>query len=335
LQEPQVHARLGSSRSIGRLILDDARVGRVKPVVTLTVNPAIDASCVADEVVPMRKVRTRDERYDPGGGGLNVARMIRELGGEAVAFYLAGGMTGQALEGLIERSGIAAVRVPIMDLTRVSHTVYETSTGHEFRFTPEGPDATEAEWRNCLEVLSIVDSEFFVVSGSLARGLPSDFYARVARLAKARGSRVVVDSSGSALHHALNEGVYLAKPSRRELEHLLGRKARTPADEEALAREVVDSGRAEIVALTLGAEGAVLATHQGVSRLASPKVASRSAVGAGDAFVGAMVWALANGRQMEEAFAYGVAAGAATAMTPGTEHGRRQDIERLRAGIGT
>ena len=116
----------------------------MKPIVTLTVNPAIDAACVADEVVPMRKVRTRDERYDAGGGGLNVARVIRELGGEAVAFYLAGGITGQALEELIERSGIAAVRVPIADLTRVSHTVYETSTGHEFRFTPEGPAISRA-----------------------------------------------------------------------------------------------------------------------------------------------------------------------------------------------
>ena len=241
-------------------------------LVTLTVNPAIDAACVADEVVPMRKVRTRDERYDPGGGGINVARMIRELGGEAVAFYLAGGITGQALEGLIERSGIAAVRVPIAGSPGSATRSYETSTGHEFRFTPEGPEVTQAEWHNCLEVLSIVDCDYFVASGSLARGMPPDFYARVARLAKARGGRVVFDSSGTALHHALAEGVYLVKPSRRELEHLLGRKATTPADEEALAREVVDSGRAEVVALTLGGQGAVLATRDRRLRLPSPQV---------------------------------------------------------------
>lgn len=305
----------------------------MKPIVTLTVNPALDTACVADEVVPVRKVRTRDERYEAGGGGINVARMVHELGGEAVAFYLAGGMTGQALEGLIEHSGIAAVRVPITGLTRVSHTVFETSTGHEFRFTPEGPVVTESEWHNCLEVLSIVDGDYFVASGSLARGLPNDFYARIARMVKARGGRVVLDSSGAALHHALNEGVYLVKPSRRELENLLGRKAVTAADEEALAREVVDTGRAEIVALTLGAEGAVLATRQGVRRLASPKVEARSAVGSGDAFVGAMVWALANGREIAEAFAYGVAAGAATAMGSDTDHGRKADTERMLAGL--
>lgn len=301
----------------------------MKPIVTLTVNPAIDVSCVADEVIPMRKVRTRDERYDPGGGGINVARVIHELGGEAVAFYLAGGLTGQALEGLIERSGIAAVRVPVSGLTRVSHTVYETSTGHEFRFTPEGPEVTEAEWQHCLEVLSVIDGDYLVASGSLARGMPVDFYARVARLVQARGAKLVLDSSGSSLHWALDAGVHLVKPSRRELEHLLGRKAQTPADEEALAREVVDSGRAEIVALTLGTAGAVLATRERTLRLPSPKVETRSAVGAGDSFVGAMVWALASGRPVEEAFAYGIAAGAATAMTAGTELCRRADVLRL------
>jgi 6-phosphofructokinase 2 len=277
----------------------------------------------------MRKVRTRDERYDPGGGGINVARVIHELGGETVAFYMAGGMTGQALEGLIERSGITAVRVPTAGLTRVSHTVFETSTGHEFRFTPEGPEVSEAEWRHCLEVLSVVDGDYLVASGSLARGLPVDAYAQIARQVRERGCRVVLDTSGSALHWALDAGVWLVKPSRRELEHLLGRKAQTPADEEALACEVVESGRAEIVALTLGTAGAVLATRDRVLRLPSPKVETRSAVGAGDSFVGAMVWALATGRPVEEAFAYGIAAGAATAMTAGTELCRRADVLRL------
>jgi len=175
----------------------------MKPIITLTVNPAIDASCVADEVIPMRKIRTREERYDPGGGGLNVARVVKELGGEAVAFFVAGGYTGEALEGLVERSGIASVRVPIMGLSRVSHTVYESSTGHEFRFTPEGPEVTEEEWRNCLEVLSIIDGDYFVASGSLARGMPPDFYARVGKMVKSRGGRMVLDTSGTPLHWAL------------------------------------------------------------------------------------------------------------------------------------
>ena len=259
--------------------------------------------------------------------------MIHELGGEAVAFYLAGGITGQAMEGLIEHSGIAAVRVPIAGLTRVSHTVYETSTGHEFRFTPEGPQVTEPEWRNCLEVLSIVDGDWFVASGSLARGLPDDFYARVARMVKERGGR---DGARQLRRRPA------PRPERGRLpgqaEPARARASARPQGHDAGRRGGPGArGGRQRPSRDRGADagrGRRRAGHTGRRvRLASPEVEARSAVGAGDAFVGAMVWALANGRKMEEAFAYGVAAGAATAMASGTEHGRRADIERLAAGI--
>lgn len=299
------------------------------PIVTLTVNPAIDAFQTADEIVPVRKIRTRDERYEPGGGGLNVSRVVKELGGETVAFYLAGGLTGQALEGMVDKLDMAAVRVPITAATRVSQVVLEASTGQEYRFTPEGPLVEEDEWRHCLDVLSVVDADYLVASGSLARGMPADFYARVAKLAKARGGKVVVDTSGAPLHWALQEGVHLVKPSRRELEQLGGKRLATPEDEEAAALELARSGRAEVVALTLGSRGAVLATRDGALRLASPEVDTKSAVGAGDAFLGAAVKALAAGLPLEEAFALGVAAGAATAATAGTGLATRGDVERL------
>ena len=150
----------------------------------------------------MRKVRTRDERYDPGGGGVGVARMIRELGGEAVAFYLAGGITGQALEGLIERSGIAAVRVPIAGLTQVSLTVYETSTGTRFASRPRGRksprrSATTA-WRCSRSSTATIS---WRAAASPAACHRTSTRAQPA-VAKARGGRVVLDSSGTALHHA-------------------------------------------------------------------------------------------------------------------------------------
>jgi 6-phosphofructokinase 2 len=277
----------------------------MRPIVTLTINPTIDAFCRTDRVIPVRKVRTHGEHYVPGGGGLNASRMIRELGGATVAFYMAGGLTGQALEGMVERTGLAAVRIPMTGLTRVSHVVLEESTGQEYRFTPEGPDVEEAEWRHCLEVLAVVEAPYVVASGSLAPGIPADFYAQVARLVKERGGRMVVDSSGPPLREALAEGVHLIKPSRGELEKLLGRTAASVAEAEALALEVVASGRAEIVALTLGAEGAVLATRDGAIRLSSPKVETRSAVGAGDAFLGAMMYAMASGQSLPQAFALG------------------------------
>jgi 6-phosphofructokinase 2 len=191
---------------------------------------------------------------------------------------LAGGLTGQALEGMVERTGLAAVRIPLTGLTRVSHVLLEESTGQEYRFTPEGPEVDEAEWQHYLEVLAVFDAPLCRrqrqprprhAGGLLcAGGLAGEGAPRAD----------VVDSSGPPLQEALAEGVHLIKPSRGELEKLLGRKVAAMEEAEALALAVVHSGRAEIVALTLGCEGAILVTHDGTIRLTSPKVKTRSAV---------------------------------------------------------
>src|SRR5690606_8819753 len=137
----------------------DRQDGTMKPIVTLTLNPAIDGAAGAETVRPIRKVRTWNERYDPGGGGINAARVIRELGGPAMAVYLSGGTTGPVLDGLVRSSGIESVRIPIAGHTRISHTVHERSSGLEFRFVPEGPAVTSEEWSACLAALEAVDCD--------------------------------------------------------------------------------------------------------------------------------------------------------------------------------
>ncbi|HLT01077.1 MAG TPA: 1-phosphofructokinase family hexose kinase, partial [Geminicoccaceae bacterium] len=257
----------------------------MKPIVTLTLNPAIDSSCQAQEVHPVHKVRTFEERYDPGGGGINVARVIRELGGEAMAMYLAGGFTGEAFTHMLEAIGLQHRAVPIQGYTRVSHTVYERSTGKEYRFVPQGPEIREDEWRACLRELDGLTFDYFVASGSLPRGVPDDFYADLAYMVRERGARFVLDTSGEALARALDARVHLVKPNLRELESVFGRSLREPALQEEAAMELIESGRAEIVTVSLGADGALLATRAGCKRLRSPEVKPKSAVGAGDSFV--------------------------------------------------
>jgi 6-phosphofructokinase 2 len=305
----------------------------MKPIVTLTLNPAVDASCDAETVHAVRKVRTSNERFDPGGGGINVARVVGELGGRAFAVYLAGGRPGDVLDELVAAAGVQFHRVPTAEPTRISHTVYERSSGHEFRFTPEGPRLREAEWQAALSFLELLDFDFVVASGSVPRGVPADFYAQVGALAAAKGARLVVDTSGAGLQAALKAGVYLAKPSLGELRAVVGREVADEAIMAAAAQELVQGGAAELLAVTLGADGALLATRDGVVRLRAPPVEVRSAVGAGDSFVGAMTWALAKGLDAEAAFAYGVAAGTATALTPGTALCRRDDVERLYTAV--
>ncbi|WP_160000106.1 1-phosphofructokinase family hexose kinase [Roseomonas sp. 18066] len=300
-------------------------------ITTLTLNPTIDLACQAEKVHPVRKIRTTDERQDPGGGGVNVARVVQELGGDTEALILAGGVTGHFLVELLQEIGLPHRAIPIAGRTRISQTVLDRSIGEEFRFVPEGPEVTEAEWRAALDALDHLPAgDWLVASGSLPRGVPEDFYARVAAIARARGLHLVLDSSGPALRAGIGQGVALIKPSQGEFESLAGRSLREPGALEAAAAEAVRQGAAKLIAVTLGHEGALLASDQGVLRLPALPVIVRGAVGAGDSFVAAMTLALSRGAAPADAFAWGMAAGAAAVSNPGTAHPTRAEVEGLR-----
>jgi 6-phosphofructokinase 2 len=302
----------------------------VKPIVTLTLNPTIDSASEADVVRPVHTIRTTHERYYPGGGGVNVARVIATLGGAATPVYLNGGATGALLDQLMERAGFAPVGVTIRGDTRISHAVFERATGLEYRFVPEGPRITEEEWRRCLATLAALDFDWLVASGSLPRGLPDDSYAAVARVAAERGARFVLDTSGPALAGGLAGGrVTLAKPSIGELRNLTGAPLEDAASQDAAALDLLAGHDIEMVVVSLGHQGALLAREGRVLRLTAPPVKTSSATGAGDSFVGAMVFALAGGADPETAFRLGVAAGTAAVLTPGAELCRREDVLNL------
>lgn len=306
----------------------------MKPIVTLTLNPAIDGACVADAVHPTHKIRTRGDQYHPGGGGINVARVIRELGGPATAVYLAGGATGAILDGLMAEAGLDARSVPIAGHTRISLTVFEDTTGQEFRFVPEGPEVSPGEWLACLETIEALDFDWLVISGSGPRGLPPDCFVTLAHRARDRGAKVVLDSSGPALRATIEAGgLTLIKPSVGELRALTGLPLADHDEVAEIAREIVESGRAEMVAVTMGHEGALLARRETSFARAAVDVPVRSATGAGDSFVGGMTLALAEGRGPRAAFLLGMAAGSASVMHPGTGLCQLPDVERLHAAL--
>ena len=305
----------------------------MKPIITLTLNPTIDGSSSAKVIRPLRKIRTTDERYHPGGGGINVARVVRELGGNALALYLAGGAPGNLLEDLLVRAKIDARRIPIKGYTRIAHTVFERSSRLEYRFVPEGPRISAREWNNCLAALESHDVDYIVISGSLPRGLPADAYHRVIEIAALKHARVILDTSGAALRSTLNKGVFLVKPSLGELEELFGQPFHNPEAAEAAARKLIAAGHAEIVAVTLGRDGAILVSKNGTWRISPPPIEARSAVGAGDSFVAAMTIAIVQGRPLDAALAYAVAAGTAAVLSPGAGLARSEDVERLYATL--
>lgn len=303
-------------------------------IATLTMNPAIDVAYAVEKIVPQHKIRTTHEYANPGGGGINVARVFVRLGGNARAIYLSGGPIGIALDGLIDRHQLVRTRVPIAGTTRIAVTMLEAQSGQEYRVTPEGPELSEPEWRAALAACEAAECRHFVASGSLPRGVPADFYARVARIMAQRGVAMVLDSSGPALKAAIEAGgIALAKPSRSELEFLSGGPLSTRADVVAAARALVDAGKVQRLAVTLGHEGAILVEPGRVIDCPALPVEAKSTVGAGDSFLAAMVHGLATGMDAAAAFRRGMAAGTAAVLHPGTDLAHPDDIARLERQI--
>lgn len=300
-------------------------------IVTLTPNPAVDVSTTVERIVPVYKLRGTSQRRDPGGGGINVARVVKRLGGDIRAIYPVGGATGDLLRRLLDREGVASQTFAIAEETRENFFVSESSTGQPYRFILPGPWLKDGEWLECLNLLSGMEPfpRFVVASGSLPGAVPDDFYARVARIAKRRGARMMLDTSGPALAAAVAEGVDLIKPNLREMRELAGSE---PADAnawEAAARDIVHSGKVAVIALTMGHLGAVLVTRDQVLRARPLPVVPVSAVGAGDSFLGALIWRLSSGTDLAESFRQAVAAGAAALLNQGTELCQPDDVKRL------
>jgi len=296
-------------------------------LITLTLNPALDIACYADVVQHTHKIRTGGDHIDPGGGGVNVARVIHELGGDTLAVMMAGGITGSLIEEMLDEVGVPRRTIPIRNSSRICFTVLERSTGLEYRFVPPGPDVNEHDWQEMLSVLEATQGDWLIASGSLEHGMPEDIYARVARAALKRGQRFVLDTSGPALRAALGSGIELIKPSLGELEMLTGHALPDPKEQEAEALALVRAGAARLVAVTLGEQGAFVASAEGVIRLAALPCDVHSAVGAGDSFTAAMVLALGRGDSLKNALAWGVSAGTAAVVCAGTARVRKVDVE--------
>jgi len=306
----------------------------MKPIVTLTLNPAIDVACEADEVRHTQKTRTYNEHIEPGGGGINVARALCGFSAPARAIYLAGGVSGRVLDGMVADLGVERDAIWVKGDTRISLNVRERASSREFRFVPEGAEVSKEEWTRVLDRIAATDCDYFVASGSLPPGVPDDFYARIVPLIRAKEARFMLDTSGKELGAALDAGVFLIKPSHGELEQLVGRPLPSNEDLADAAAGIVASGQARLVAVTLGHKGSILVGERGALYLPAVDVEVRSAVGAGDSFLAGMTYGLASGQDEVIAFRMGAAAGAAAVQSPGTDLCKTADVDALMARVG-
>ena len=303
------------------------------PILTITSNPSVDLATSVDHVVPGPKLRCRAPRVDPGGGGVNVARAIHKLGGDAVALVAAGGAGGDRLLSLLAAEGVASLPVPVVAETRQSFAVTDEGTGEQFRFSVPGEALTEAEGDAFLRRIMNAAPEdgFAVYSGSVAQGLPPDFVARIKAILDAKRTRLVVDVSGAALDHLLAHpiGLHALRIDQVESATAASHPMETIEDGRRFAAELVARGVAEIVVTGRGAEGSVLASRDTHLFGRTPPVAVRSKIGAGDTFVGAFTLSLSRGGNLSEALCRGVAGASASVSTEGTALCTQSDAEAL------
>jgi 6-phosphofructokinase 2 len=293
----------------------------VSRILTVTVNPAVDAWTSIGRIAPTGKMRCEAVRRDPGGGGLNVARVAHRLGADVTAIYTSGGPTGRLLQRLVDDEGIHSIVVEIHDETREDLTITETETGAEYRFVLAGPRIAEGEWRRCLDALAHFEGRmaYIVASGSLPPGAPDDFYARASRVARARNLPFALDASGAPLEAGVEEGVDRMKASLSELRHISGSPLPDDAAQVEAAARLVERGKARYVVVTLGEDGAFLVSAEGSWRAEAIPVKPVTTVGAGDSFLGAMIAAFTSGATLEQAFRHGVAGATASLLSPGTQ----------------
>jgi 6-phosphofructokinase 2 len=292
-------------------------------------NPALDVSAAAAAVVPTEKVRCHASRRDPGGGGINVARVIERLGGKVEAIYPAGGPAGQILCNLLARQGIKSQLIAIAGETREDITILDEGAGRQYRFILPGPELSEAEWQTCLQAVEKAPPGLACASGSLPPGIPNDFYARFASTANRAGQKAFLDTSGDALREALKAPLFLIKPNLEELAGLVDDELTNETAQLKACRAVLARSKLEAIALTLGPQGALLVTRKNAYRARSSSVQPLSTVGAGDSFMGALIWALAAEMEWAEALRVAVAAGTAAVLTEGTELCHAADVHRL------
>jgi len=304
-------------------------------ILTVTPNPALDLWTTTRRLRAGPKLRSSAPRLDPGGGGINVSRVLQRLGGDTLALYAAGGRTGDEIEAALKRDRIPSERIGIAGDSRRNVSIMEEETDEVFRLVMPGSRLTDDEQTAILDRISALatDAAMVVGSGSLPPETRESFWAEAAGRAREAGSRLVLDSSSHA-KQALESGIWLLRENKDEIVELVGHELSWPQQVAVWATGQIERGAAELIVVTQAEQGALLVSRKKRLTIAPPKVRVNSAIGAGDSFVAGLCLGLAQDKPLEDALRQGVAAAAATLLTPGTELCNREDVHRLVAECG-
>lgn len=299
-------------------------------IVTITFSPCIDKSTSVARLIPEKKLQCNVPKLEPGGGGINVARAIRNLDGHATAIFPAGGYTGKFFIDLLHKDKISSIIIKTENETRENIIIFDESSRLQYRFGMPASPLRKDEWKKMLDALDHLSGvKYIVASGSLPPGVPPSVFADIASIAKKKNAKFIADTSGEALKYAAAAGVFLLKPSVAELASLAGKNHLPQEDISFVARQLINTGGCHAVVVSMGSEGALLVTATIKQLITPPLVETKSTVGAGDSLVAGIVFSLYEGSNLETATRFGVACGTAATLNPGSELCKPDDVKRL------
>lgn len=299
-------------------------------IATLTLNPAVDKNTEVKQMIPEKKLRCSEMICEAGGGGINVSKGLSELCADTMAVFPYGGINGKLLLQLLQEKPISINAIEIKGSTRESIVVKETSTNRQFKFIMPGPVITDQELDEIkAKIKALSNVSFLVCSGSLPPTVPDNYLADIAAIAKEKGIKFIADTSGEPLRKALKQGVYLIKPNMSELCFLTGKKYIQASEIEKAVGEVMNENSCEVLVVSMGPSGAMLATKKIKKRFPAPVAKKTSTVGAGDSMLAGIASMLEQEKSLEEAVQFGIACGTAATINKGTQLFNKEDAFRL------
>ena len=299
-------------------------------IATVTLNPSLDRTVTVEELVVDETNRWTSLRRDPGGKGINVSRVIHELGGETIAYGFIGGIDGETLKHLLKQHKVPFDFTPIKGEVRSNFIITDSKTRRQTRIDAPGPNISRDELRKLIDKITRIKPkpDFLVFAGSVPPGVPADIYRQLIEEARKSGIKTVLDSDNKWLKEGIRAKPNVIKPNVHEAEELLEVQLRDELAIIEAVKALVSKG-IEVAAISRGKDGLIVATKEKVLKVTSPQVEVRSTVGAGDSAIAGLVLKLSQGHGIEEASQWAAAAGTAATLTPGTELCRREDVERL------
>ena len=288
---------------------------------TISFNPSLDRTFYLKKLVFEDINRICESRIDPGGKAVNVAHMIKNLGGNAGVFCFLGGQTGELLQHLLKEHGIRFHCVDIQGETRNIFNFVEKKSGRILRINEQGPEILRAEEKTLYSLLArahISSADFVVISGSVPPGMPADTYRKITNKSMKYTKYVVIDADGEDLKWGIKAKPFLIKPNLWEIERATGEKIRSLRKAKTICSKLIIENGINIILLTLGEKGALLFSKESFFYAAAPDVELESNVGCGDAFLGGFLYRFSGRKDLKECLRFAVACGAAKAGRKGT-----------------